>query len=357
MKILVLGGTGAMGSHLVDLLAARGDNVTVTSRRRRSSKGTVCFVAGNARTQKFLKSLMAEEWDAVVDFMVYSTSEFKTRVNCLLGSTRHYLYLSSARVYADSQSPIAEYSPRIIDVSSDDKYLATDEYALAKARQENILAKSFYNNWTIIRPYITYSSNRLQLGVLEKEDWLYRALHGRAIAISSDIQDKTTTLTHGKDVALGIASLIGHPETYGEAFHIAAAQSVVWSQVLDVYLEVLEKYLGRRPSVCSQELPEFILWSKRKYQIIYDRLYHRKFNVEKISRFVDTKTFVDPLTGLKQELERFLKLHPSRFNHISWRAEGVKDRLLNEHANFSEIRDAKNILKYLLFRYSGLGQF
>ncbi len=36
-NILILGGTGAMGKHLVQLLAERGDKVTVTTRARRES--------------------------------------------------------------------------------------------------------------------------------------------------------------------------------------------------------------------------------------------------------------------------------------------------------------------------------
>lgn len=51
----------------------------------------------------------------------------------------------------------------------DEDYIKTDEYALQKARQENILLGSKYKNWTIIRPYITYNKERLQLGVLEKK--------------------------------------------------------------------------------------------------------------------------------------------------------------------------------------------
>ena len=52
---------------------------------------------------------------------------------------------------------------------------------LTKALQENLLRASGYKNWTIVRPYITFSDIRLQLGVYEKEQWLYRALQGRAI--------------------------------------------------------------------------------------------------------------------------------------------------------------------------------
>ena len=52
------------------------------------------------------------------------------------------MFLSSSRVYASQESPIREDSMRLLDVSHDSIYLKTDEYALAKARQEDILRKS-----------------------------------------------------------------------------------------------------------------------------------------------------------------------------------------------------------------------
>ena len=344
-----------MGTHLVELLAARGDTVTVTSRSRRINKGSVKFVMGNAKDQILIQSLLTEQWDAIVDFMVYSTAEFADRKDKLLGATRHYLYLSSARVYADFGSPITENTIRLLDISTDDKFLSTDEYALTKARQENILFKSVCNNWTIIRPYITYSADRLQLGVLEKEDWLYRALHGRTIAFSADIQERTTTLTHGADVAAGMAALIGNPKAYGEAFHITASRSVLWSQVQETYLDVLENHMGVRPKVNLQELPAFTRWYMGKYQIIYDRLYNRQFNNEKINQFIDTTVFIDPLTGLKQSLEQFLQNTPPKFKAINWRAEAIKDQLIKECTPLTEITGIKSKLKYILFRHSRLG--
>lgn len=50
--------------------------------------------------------------------------------------------MSSSRVYADSQTPITENSPRLLDVYKEEEYLKTDEYALSKARQEDILHRS-----------------------------------------------------------------------------------------------------------------------------------------------------------------------------------------------------------------------
>lgn len=224
-NILILGGTGAMGVHLVNLLKRNGHCVTVTSRRRHKNSGNIMFVEGDAHDSSFLFPLLSKHFDVVVDFMIYHTDEFAQRCCKLLNGCGHYIYLSSSRVYADSPTPLTEDSPRLLDVCTDKEFLATDEYALAKARQENLLQQSGMVNYTIIRPYITFSEIRLQLGVLEKEAWLYRAVHDRTIVFSHDIADRYTTLTYGLNVAEGIAALMGRREAYGEAFHITGNES------------------------------------------------------------------------------------------------------------------------------------
>lgn len=352
MKVLVLGGTGAMGVHLVDLLAQKASRVVVTSRSKAGQLGNVQYLKGDAQDELFLRGLLSETWDAIIDFMVYPTSVFKQRYQQFLNATGHYIYLSSARVYAQSATPITEDSPRLLDVCTDKDYLATDEYALSKARQENLLLDANSSNWSIVRPYITFSAQRLQLGVQEKEDWLYRALNGRTILESKDIQSKRTTLTYGLDVANGIQALVGAPGAQGQAFHITANTSLAWSDVLRVYLQVLQTHLGSKPEVVLQSMDEFTRWRSGKYQILYDRLYNREFDNSKIRRFVDTSRFTDPLSGLAQCLEQFLTA-PS-FLAINWRVEATKDRMLAEHTPFKAIPGSKNAAKYWLFRHTPL---
>src|SRR5699024_6282776 len=117
------------------------------------------------------------------------------------------------------------------------EYLNTDEYALAKARCEDLLNRSGNKNYTIVRPSITYGPERLQLGVLEKENWLYRALHGRSIVFSEDIASKLTAMTIGEDVAKGIAAITGQESARGEAFHITCETPHTWQEILQYYLE------------------------------------------------------------------------------------------------------------------------
>ncbi len=349
MRVLVLGGTGAMGIHLVRILVEQGHEVHVTSRNRSGCFDNVNFIQGNAHNLEFLKGLLNRVWDVIVDFMVYNTPEFQQRYSLMLGATRQYFFISSSRVYAKIDGPINESSPRLLDVTEDRDYLNTDEYALTKARQENLLFESNRKNWTIIRPYITYDDERLQLGVLEKEDWLYRALQGRSIVVAKDIQQKITTLTSGKDVARSMCALIGQEGALGEAFHITNDHSISWWQVLEIYQRVLSKH-GFEARIIEQELEIFLVWRKSKYQVIYDRLFNRTFNNQKINQFIDTSTFISPHYGLEQCLSRFLDNKPYSFKSIDWREEALKDRAIRECANFSEISGIKQKFKYQLFK-------
>ena len=146
-KVLLLGGTGAMGVYLIPELINMGFDVFVTSRSARiSDNNKLTYVKGNALDDMFIEKELEKEYDAIVDFMIYTTNEFRYRYKLLLDNTRHYLFLSTYRVFADSDLPIMESSPRILDVSDDSEYLSTDEYALTKARQENILRDVEYNN-------------------------------------------------------------------------------------------------------------------------------------------------------------------------------------------------------------------
>lgn len=348
-NILVLGGTGAMGAHLVQILADRGDKVSVTTRSPRQSSANIAYIQGNAKEDSFLAPLLARKWDAIVDFMVYTTPVFEQCAPKFLAATDQYIFLSSGRVYADSSRPIREESPRLLDSSKDAKFLATDEYSLAKARQENILQKSGSKNWTIIRPYITYSEQRLQLGVLEKEGWLYRALKGRTIVFSEDIVSKLTTLTYGLDVAGAMASIIGEPRALGEAYHITQRDAATWREVLNVYLAVLEKHLGKRPKVLLLGLDDFSRCRPAEYQIKYDRLFNRAFDSSKVAEFVDLQEFRSVDQGLTRCLEGFLE--KPNFLAIDWRSEAIKDRYSGEMASLKEIEHWKQKIKYLLYRF------
>lgn len=350
MQILVLGGTGAMGIPLVQKLSLNND-VYVTSRKQRESTDRIHYICGNATQHDFLEGILkSRKWDAVVDFMMHTENSLRHMAPLLLQHTKQYVFISSSRVYAETDGLITENTPRLLDASTDMEYLKTNEYALAKAREENILLLSKKRNFTIIRPTITYNTHRLQLGVLEKENWLYRALHGRSIVFSEDINNKITTMTMGTDVAEGIASLIGQEQSLGEVYHITSPVSLPWSEVLDVYLSVLKKHLGRDIPVVmtSKSVNLKIKW--RIYQVIYCRYFNRSFDNKKISQFCDVTKFTPPQKGLAKCLEAFLKA--PKFQEIAWDLEALNDKEAKERTPFSEIPSLNNKITYFCYLYN-----
>ncbi|WP_338667631.1 NAD-dependent epimerase/dehydratase family protein [Pseudodesulfovibrio methanolicus] len=347
MNVLILGGTGAMGTHLVELLDGKATEIFVTSRSKHSDHGRIRYLQGNARDNGFLVEILKDSWDVIIDFMVYKTGEFKSRIDLLLGATSQYVFISSARVYSESDVPITENTPRLLDVSTDEVYLKTDEYALAKARQEDLLCDSGYRNWTVIRPSITFSETRLQLGVLEKESWLYRVLHGRSIVFSDDIADKLTAMTYGLDVAKGIASIVGNAKALGEIFQITSEEAFRWDEILELYLDVLETHLGARPKVVMTKKSSNLYISK--YQVIYSRYFNRRFDNSKVKQFVDVDAFRKTEEGLRHCLGVFLK-SPS-FRGINWTLEAMNDRAAGEYTPLSEIPSLKLRIVYALERF------
>ena len=352
MHILVLGGTGAMGVPLVNILSTKGYDVTITSRRQRSSQDDhIHYIMGDSHDISFIKKLLETKYDAIIDFMVYDSESFKQMADIFLSSTGQYFYFSSSRVYADAGDEyITERSPRLLDVTDDQVYLATDEYALAKAREEDILKCSGRNNWTIIRPYITYNNERLQLGTLEKEAWLFRALKGKSIVFGRDVASKLTTLTYGYDVALRVVSLVGKKEALGETVHITTKECMRWEDILKIYLKVIEKEKGYSPKVCWINDSK-VLFKETSYQLVYDRLFDRKFDNSKINDLSNCK---EDYTGIQEGLTKCLSdfLKGDRdFRDINWRNEAKFDRITGDKSKIKDISGFKNKVKYMIFRY------
>lgn len=355
MKILLLGGTGAMGTHLKEILVDSGNDVYITSRKQHEGGEPLKYLQGNAHDIDFLSLVLQKDWDAIVDFMVYSTQEFKQRVDMLLNSTKQYIFISSSRVYANSDTPITENSSRLLDCTIDKSFLASDEYSLKKAREEDILTDHLKKNYTIIRPYITYSEQRLQLEDLEIQQWLPRALDGRSIVLSEDMADHFTTLTYGRDVAKGISALIGNERAIGETFHITCGESIRWRDVLSIYSDAIEESTGIRPKV--RWIKESLKLNRKesKYQVLYDRLYDRIFDNSKILSLVPSLSFTSPKEGLKKCVMSFIKSGAAK--HFSAGTEAVMDRITGERMSISSFDSHSQLFNYLMYRYLCVDRF
>ena len=121
----------------------------------------------------------------------------------------------------------------------------------------------------------------MQLGVLEKEEWLYRALQGKSIIISDCIASKYTTMTFNEDSALCIFKLVGNPRAYGEIFNITTDTYSKWIDILNIYADSIEKSSGKRPDILITK--EIVAEKNHGYQVTYDRVYDSKFDNKKLA--------------------------------------------------------------------------
>lgn len=331
-KILVLGGTGAMGRYAVPELLRLGFAVDVVAldRSEMTHENLNSFV-GNAMDDQWLKKQLTEtHYDVILDFMSYTLPQFKARAQLFLEHTEQYMFLSSCRVYANEEVPVKETSPRLLDVSEDKEYLKLyeREYSLFKAAEEDVLTKSGKKNWTIILPATTYSTGRAQLVTLEAGTFVYRALQGKPVVIPIQAKDKPATMSWAGDVGVMIARLAGKEEALGEKFIAATAEYNTWGEIAEIYRELLgldyewvdkEEYL----QIMSKD-PENISLFVR-YQLEYARMFDRITDNSKILRVTGMKQeelmpFYD---GMKLELSK-LTLDNIRVDAIR---EGVNQRM------------------------------
>jgi nucleoside-diphosphate-sugar epimerase len=316
-KALVLGGTGAMGVYLVPELAALGYEVQVVSMDEVTSDDPhISYTKADAKNIDYLKDLLKGKYDAIVDFMLYSTEQFRERHELLLQNTDHYILLSSYRIYDGCEIPITEETPRLLDASGNREFLATDDYSLTKARQEDIIQSSGYDNWTIVRPAITYSKRRFQLVTLEAHVVVARALQGLPIVLPQEALSVQATMSWAGDVARLMSRLLFNPDAYLERFTLATAEHRTWGEIAEYYKEIIGlKYVGAD----TEDYVKIMGGSNgARYQLAYDRLFDRVVDSTKVLR----------VTGLKQEdfmplrrgLEKELSALPK---DTVWRDPGV----------------------------------
>ena len=293
-KVLVLGSTGAMGRYLVPELVKLGYRVTgVSLDEEVPYNEQVTCIKGDAFDKAFITELLKQKFDGIVNFMYYGRQPFSDWYKLFLDNTDHYIFLSSCRVYADEEVPVKETSPRLLDVSKDEELLASNDYCVNKARSEDLLWSTDYNNFTIVRPATTFSNMRFQLTTLEATNTVGRALKGKKVVLPVQAKDKPATLCWGGDVSRMIARLMFNPKTMREAYNVCSSESRTWGEIADYYKELcgLETVWVDKEDYLKIKCKDGIINNATRWQLEYARLFRR----------ITDNSKVLAVTGLKQE--------------------------------------------------------
>ena len=355
-----MGGAGAIGTALLAYIQKDPTiEAYVTTRQNIANEYNIKYLKGNAKEINFLNEILKQKYDVIVDFMLYSVEEFQERMEILLNSTSKYVFLSSARVYAPSNDYICEASPRLLDVSNDNDFLKHGEYSLTKAKQENLLLNSGYKNWIIVRPYKTYNVDRLQLGVFEKEEWIFRAMRGKKIILQKNIFEKMTSLTYADDVAKVINEIIKKSFLTRNIYQIASPKSISWSDILKIYTKIIEEKCNKHVEVTlfnDNTLIEKIF--NNHYRIKYDGENNHYFSDESVQElFLNTFVWTDVENGIEKCLSTFISENIDKELPIDWGIEGYFDRLTGEREKLGNIATFSDKVKYIIFRYLSINLY
>ena len=149
--LLVLGGTGFIGPHLVRHAVGRGHRVTIFTRGRRQADlpAGVVRLVGDRNGQ--LDALAGKRWDAVIDDSATNPDYVRQSTQLLRDSVGRYLFTSSTGVYypyltrgVDERTPV-----RLAVTDPED---GSETYGVAKAQCEREVLQTFGERGAVVRP-------------------------------------------------------------------------------------------------------------------------------------------------------------------------------------------------------------
>lgn len=156
LRILLLGGTGFIGPHLVNRIVTRGHTLTLFNRGR-SEPGLYQekFIGLEnliGDRQGDISALEGRTWDVVIDNSGYTPVEVGATARLLKGQVGQYIFTSTRGVYAGFlQDPMDESAPVGIRGVPDTEWTG---YGPLKALAERDIHENFPEGTTIVRPPI-----------------------------------------------------------------------------------------------------------------------------------------------------------------------------------------------------------
>lgn len=260
MYIVVIGGSGHIGTYLIPRLVSAGHTVTNVSRGERSpyqdhpawkqvKQVTMDRAADEARYE-FGRKIAALEADVVMDMICFTLDSARQLVEALRGKVRHFLHCGTIWIYGHSVSvPAAESQPRRPFGEYGIQKAQIEDYLLREARQNGFPATALHPGhivgpgWKPINP-----AGHLNLDVFRK------LARGEEVLLPN-FGMETLHHVHADDVAQSFEQAMNHwSASVGESFHVVSPAALT----LRGYAEAVAGYFGQEAKLA------FLPWEEWK---------------------------------------------------------------------------------------------
>lgn len=159
LSILVLGGTGFIGPHQIEVALANGHQVTMFNRG--SNPGmfgdSVEELIGNrdVNVDTGLTALEGKRtWDVVIDNSGYVPRHVRDSAELLKGRVGRYLYISTTGVYDFEKTPSVTHESPLHSNFPDTEEVTGESYGPLKAECDLIVQDIYGDASTIVRPTV-----------------------------------------------------------------------------------------------------------------------------------------------------------------------------------------------------------
>lgn len=246
MRVVVIGGTGHIGSYLVPRLVMAGADVVSVSRGRRTpyvEHGTWREVTqvtmdrdADEATGNFGQSIAALGGDAVIDLTCYIPASAVHLADALHGSVEHLLHCGTIWVHGHStEVPTIEAAPRTPFGEYGIRKAAIEAYYLHEARRNHLPV-------TVLHPghIVGAGWNPLNPQGNFNPDVFSTLLQGRELTLPN-LGMETVHHVHADDVARAFVCTLQHRSlSVGESFHVVSPAALT----LRGYAERTAQLLG-----------------------------------------------------------------------------------------------------------------
>ena len=176
LRILILGGTGFIGPHMVREALRRGHEVELFNRGRTDSElfPDLKLLVGDR--DNGLEALEGGSWDVVVDNSGYVPRHVEDSARLLASVVSHYLYISTISVYGEFTKPIDEDTAVGTLEDETTEEVTGESYGPLKALcEQRVITEVGAGRTTVLRPtYICGPGDRTD----RYSYWPIRAMRG-----------------------------------------------------------------------------------------------------------------------------------------------------------------------------------
>jgi nucleoside-diphosphate-sugar epimerase len=229
LTILIMGGTGFLGPHIVNTATVRGHKLTLFNRGK-THPGlfpNIEQLHGDRKTD--LSALKDRKWDVVIDTSAYIPGDVTRSTTLLAPNVGQYILISTVSVYAKMDKPGMDESSAVATTDDPNAEKVTNEnYGALKALCESAAMKVMPDRTTVIRP-------GLIVGPGDPTDrftyWPVRVARGGEVLAPGSAKDFTQFID-GRDLADFIV-LCAEKKTLGTFNADAQAGSITMGRLLD----------------------------------------------------------------------------------------------------------------------------